>query len=294
MRYNSKVMQHIDQQEWISEIRPKTSLFALNLKEVWDYRDLLLIFVKRDITTVYKQTVLGPLWFFIQPLFTTITFTIMFNNLAGISTGTIPAFLFNMSGLVVWGYFTTCLNATSNTFTGNAAIFGKVYFPRLVVPLSLIFSNLLKFSIQMLLFVAFYIYFYSKGAPLSFNIMTPFFPVLVLLLGILGLGLGMLVSSVVTKYRDFSQLIAFGVQLLMYGSAVMYPMSLIQEKIPEYAYLVKYNPLAYFIETSRYMLLNIGEVSVFGIVYSISFIIVIFFAGLIMFNKTEKSFIDTV
>lgn len=218
----------------------------------------------------------------------------MFNNLAGISTGTIPAFLFNMSGLVVWGYFTTCLNATSNTFTGNAAIFGKVYFPRLVVPLSLIFSNLLKFSIQMLLFVAFYIYFYSKGAPLSFNIMTPFFPVLVLLLGILGLGLGMLVSSVVTKYRDFSQLIAFGVQLLMYGSAVMYPMSLIQEKIPEYAYLVKYNPLAYFIETSRYMLLNIGEVSVFGIVYSISFIIVIFFAGLIMFNKTEKSFIDTV
>ena len=294
MRYNSKVMQHIDQQEWISEIRPKTSLFALNLKEVWDYRDLLLIFVKRDITTVYKQTVLGPLWFFIQPLFTTITFTIMFNNLAGISTGTIPAFLFNMSGLVVWGYFTTCLNATSNTFTGNAAIFGKVYFPRLVVPLSLIFSNLLKFSIQMLLFVAFYIYFYSKGAPLSFNIMTPFFPVLVLLLGILGLGLGMLVSSVVTKYRDFSQLIGFGVQLLMYGSAVMYPMSLIQEKIPEYAYLVKYNPLAYFIETSRYMLLNIGEVSVFGIVYSISFIIVIFFAGLIMFNKTEKSFIDTV
>ena len=287
-------MQHIDQQEWISEIRPKTSLFALNLKEVWDYRDLLLIFVKRDITTVYKQTVLGPLWFFIQPLFTTITFTIMFNNLAGISTGTIPAFLFNMSGLVVWSYFTTCLNATSNTFTGNAAIFGKVYFPRLVVPLSLIFSNLLKFSIQMLLFVAFYIYFYSKGAPLSFNIMTPFFPVLVLLLGILGLGLGMLVSSVVTKYRDFSQLIAFGVQLLMYGSAVMYPMSLIQEKIPEYAYLVKYNPLAYFIETSRYMLLNIGEVSVFGIVYSISFIIVIFFAGLIMFNKTEKSFIDTV
>ena len=287
-------MQNSSQQEWTSEIKPKTNLFALNLKEVWDYRDLLFIFVKRDITTVYKQTVLGPLWFFIQPLFTTITFTIIFNNLAGIDTGTVPSFLFNMSGLVVWGYFTTCLNATSGTFTGNAAIFGKVYFPRLVVPLSLMISNLLKFSIQMLLFVGFYIYFYSKGAPLSFNLMTPFFPVLVLLLGIFGLGLGMLVSSVVTKYRDFSQLISFGVQLLMYGSAVMYPMSLINEKIPEYAYLVKYNPLVYFIETSRYMLLNVGDVSVFGLVYSISFIVIVFFVGLIMFNKTERSFIDTV
>ena len=287
-------MQNSSQQEWTSEIKPKTNLFALNLKEVWDYRDLLFIFVKRDITTVYKQTVLGPLWFFIQPLFTTITFTIIFNNLAGIDTGTVPSFLFNMSGLVVWGYFTTCLNATSGTFTGNAAIFGKVYFPRLVVPLSLMISNLLKFSIQMLLFVGFYIYFYSKGAPLSFNLMTPFFPVLVLLLGIFGLGLGMLVSSVVTKYRDFSQLISFGVQLLMYGSAVMYPLSLINEKIPEYAYLVKYNPLVYFIETSRYMLLNVGDVSVFGLVYSISFIVIVFFVGLIMFNKTERSFIDTV
>ena len=287
-------MQNSSQQEWTSEIKPKTNLFALNLKEVWDYRDLLFIFVKRDITTVYKQTVLGPLWFFIQPLFTTITFTIIFNNLAGIDTGTVPSFLFNMSGLVVWGYFTTCLNATSGTFTGNAAIFGKVYFPRLVVPLSLMISNLLKFSIQMLLFVGFYIYFYSKGAPLSFNPMTPFFPVLVLLLGIFGLGLGMLVSSVVTKYRDFSQLISFGVQLLMYGSAVMYPLSLINEKIPEYAYLVKYNPLVYFIETSRYMLLNVGDVSVFGLVYSISFIVIVFFVGLIMFNKTERSFIDTV
>lgn len=287
-------MQVQNSQKWLSEIKPKNNLFTLNLKEVWEYRDLLFIFVKRDITTVYKQTVLGPLWFFIQPLFTAVTFTIVFNNMAGISTGIIPSFLFNMSGIVVWNYFTTCLTATSNTFTGNAGIFGKVYFPRLVVPLSMMLSNLLKFGIQMLIFVAFYIYFYIEGAPLSFNLLTPFFPVLVLMLGILGLGLGMIISSLVTKYRDFSQLISFGVQLLMYVSAVMYPLSLVQEKIPEFAAFIKYNPLAYFIETSRYMLLNVGKVSVFGIIYPVSFIIVTFFIGLILFNKTEKSFIDTV
>lgn len=287
-------MQHNTKQEWTAEIKPKSSLFTLNLSEVWDYRDLLLIFVQRDITTVYKQTILGPLWFFIQPLFTTITFTLIFNNLAGIDTGIIPAFLFNMSGIVVWNYFTACLNSTSDTFKANAGIFGKVYFPRLIVPISIVISNLFKFLIQMMIFISFYIYFYAKGAPLSFNYMTPFFPILIVLMGILGLGLGMLISSVVTKYRDFSQLIGFGVQLLMYISAVMYPMKLIQEKIPEYAGWIKYNPLAYFIETARYMMLNVGHVSTFGLIYSVVFVIVVFFFGLIMFNKTEKSFIDTV
>ena len=291
LRMSTKEM---ESDSWLYEIKPKNSIFALNLKEVWQYRDLLVIFVQRDITTVYKQTILGPLWFFIQPLFTTITFTLIFNNLAGIQTGVIPAFLFNMSGIVVWNYFTSCLNATSDTFKSNAAIFGKVYFPRLIVPISIVISNLLKFVIQLLIFVTFYVYYYYKGAELSFNFLTPFFPILILLMGVLGLGLGMLISSVVTKYRDFSQLLGFGVQLLMYVSAVMYPMALIQEKIPEYAGWIKYNPLAYFIETARYMMLNVGEVSAFGLLYSVLFVVVIFFLGLIMFNKTEKSFIDTV
>ena len=287
-------MQNNSEQEWSSEIKPKTSFFALNLGEVWAYKDLLFIFVQRDITTVYKQTILGPLWFFIQPLFTTITFTLIFNKMAGIDTGAIPPFLFNMSGIVVWGYFTSCLSSTSDTFKANAAIFGKVYFPRLIVPMSIVISNIFKFLIQLLIFLVFYVYFYLQGAPLSFNFMTPFFPILIILMGILGLGLGMLISSVVTKYRDFSQLIGFGVQLLMYISAVMYPIALIQDRIPQYAGWIKYNPLAYFIETARYMMLNTGSVSVKGLLYATVAVVVIFFMGLIMFNKTEKSFIDTV
>ncbi len=192
----------------------------------------MFLFVKRDIITVYKQTVLGPLWYLIQPLFTSITFTIIFNNLAGINTGNVPPFLFNLTGITVWNYFTACLNGTSNTFAGNAGIFGKVYFPRIITPLSVVISNLIKFGIQFLIFIAFYIYYYSQGAILGLNASVVFFPFLVVLMGILGLGLGMFISSLVTKYRDFSNLIGFGVQLLMYLSAVMYPMELIKEKLP--------------------------------------------------------------
>jgi lipopolysaccharide transport system permease protein len=279
---------------WLFEITPKNKFFSLNLKEVWQYRDLLLLFVKRDVVTVYKQTVLGPLWYLIQPLFTSITFTIIFNNLAGISTGTVPPFLFNLAGITVWNYFTACLTGTSNTFGANAGIFGKVYFPRLIVPISIVISNLIKFGIQFFIFIAFYIYYYGQGAAISLNAAAAFFPLLIVLMGVLGLGLGMFISSLVTKYRDFSYLIGFGVQLLMYLSAVMYPMALIKEKIPSYGWLVQYNPLAYIIETARFMLLNVGHISVFGLLYTFGVTVVVFLVGVLIFNKTEKSFIDTV
>ncbi|MFV8346492.1 ABC transporter permease [Flavobacterium sp. ZB4P13] len=279
---------------WLFEITPKNKFFSLNLKEVWQYRDLLMLFVKRDVVTVYKQTVLGPLWYLIQPLFTSITFTIIFNTVAGIDTGTVPPFLFNLAGITVWNYFTACLNGTSDTFRNNAGIFGKVYFPRIIVPLSIVVSNLLKFGIQFFIFIVFYIYFYFQGAAVSLNGSILFFPLLIVMMGVLGLGLGMLISSLVTKYRDFSNLIGFGVQLLMYLSAVMYPMALIKEKLPSYGWLVEYNPLAYVIETTRYMLLNVGQISVLGLGYTFLVTIVVFLVGVLIFNKTEKSFIDTV
>lgn len=279
---------------WLFEITPKNKFFSLNLTEVWQYRDLLLLFVKRDIVTVYKQTVLGPLWYLIQPLFTAITFTIIFNNLAGINTGTVPPFLFNLAGITVWNYFTACLTGTSNTFGANAGIFGKVYFPRIIVPISIVISNLLKFGIQFGIFIAFYVFYYFQGAAISLNGLVVFFPLLIIVMGILGLGLGMFISSLVTKYRDFSHLIGFGVQLLMYVSAVVYPMALVKEKMPEYVWLVQYNPLAYIIETTRYMLLNVGYLSFWGLGYTFLATVLIFLVGVLIFNRTEKSFIDTV
>jgi len=280
--------------DWLFEITPKNKFFSLNFKEIWQYRDLLMLFVKRDIITVYKQTVLGPLWYLIQPLFTSITFTIIFNNVAGIKTGNIPPFLFNLGGIMVWNYFTACLNGTSDTFKSNASIFGKVYFPRIITPLSIVISNLIKFGIQFVIFIFFYIFFYFQGADLSLNLSILFFPILISFMGILGLGLGMMISSMVTKYRDLNNLVGFGVQLLMYISAVMYPMELIKEKLPKFGWIVEYNPLAYVIETSRYMLLNIGNISILGLTYTMVVTIVVFFAGLLIFNRTEKSFIDTV
>ena len=279
---------------WLFEITPKNKFFSLNLKEIWQYRDLLLLFVKRDVVTVYKQTVLGPLWYLIQPLFTSVTFTIIFNNLAGIDTGTVPPFLFNLAGITVWNYFTACLTGTSNTFGANAGIFGKVYFPRIIVPLSIVISNLIKFGIQFFIFITFYLYFYFQGAGISMNMWTFLLPFLIVLMGVLGLGLGMIISSLVTKYRDFSYLIGFGVQLLMYVSAVVYPIALVQQKMPDYVWLVQYNPLAYIVETTRYMLLDVGEISILGLTYTTIVTFVLLLIGILIFNKTEKSFIDTV
>jgi len=281
-------------EDWLFEITPKNKLFSLNLKEVWQYRDLLMLFVKRDVVTVYKQTILGPLWYLIQPLFTSIIFTIVFNNIAGIETGTIPPFLFNLAGVTSWNYFKECLTSTSDTFKTNANLFGKVYFPRIIMPISIVISNLLKFGIQLGVFIIFYMYFIFKGFDLSINGLLLFFPFLIIVMGMLGLGLGMLISSMVTKYRDLTFLVAFGVQLLMYISAVMYPISLVKEKLADYSWIVEYNPMAHIIETARYMLLNDGQLSVNGMLYSVAFTIFVFFVGLMIFNRTEKSFIDTV
>ncbi len=280
------------EQKWLFVISPKTKLIDLNLKEVWQYRDLLMLFVKRDVITLYKQTILGPLWYLIQPLFTSIIFTLVFNNVAGIQTGGIPPFLFNLAGITIWNYFKECLTATSDTFKKNEQIFGKVYFPRIIMPMSIVISNLLKFGIQILVFIGFYIYFIAIGHDLIVSKYIFIFPVLVLCMGMLGLGLGMIISSMVTKYRDLTFLVSFGVQLLMYISLVVLPLSLFQEKGFEWA--VKYNPMAYIVETGRFMLLNEGEVSLFGILYTLSFSMVVLLLGIIIFNKTEKSFIDTI
>lgn len=284
-----------NEEDWLFEIKPKNNFFSLNLKEVWQYRDLLLLFVNRDIVTVYKQTILGPLWYLIQPLFTSIIFTIIFNNVAGIQTGSIPPFLFNLAGIIIWNYFTSCLNETSDTFKKNASIFGKVYFPRVIMPMATVITNLVKLGIQLLIFVGFYIYFVANGTmEHTLGIKVLFFPFLVIIMGLLGLGMGMIISSLVTKYRDLSFLVGFGVQLLMYLSAVMYPMALLKEKLPSFGWLIEYNPLAYIVETSRYLLLKEGTISGFGILYTVVVTFVIVIVGLLIFNKTEKSFIDTV
>lgn len=283
------------QDQWLYTISSKHKLIDLNFKEIWRYRDLLLLFVKRDIVTVYKQTILGPLWYVIQPLFTSVIFTLIFNNLGNIQTGGVPPFLFNLTGITAWNYFRECLTGTSSTFTANQNIFGKVYFPRVIMPLSITISNLLKFGIQLGVFIGFYVYYAIKGNTLGFSFHLVLLPLYILMMALLGLGLGMIISSMTTKYRDLTVLVGFGVQLLMYVSAVPYPVSEAQEKFPSWvASLVEYNPLTQIIEGFRVMLLNSGTFSWMGFGYTLVISIVLFLLGLIVFNKTEKSFIDTV
>ena len=282
------------EQKWLFVISPKTKLIDLNLKEVWQYRDLLMLFVKRDVITLYKQTVLGPLWYLIQPLFTSVIFTLIFNNIAGIETGGIPPFLFNLVGITTWNYFKECLTATSDTFKKNEQIFGKVYFPRIIMPMSIVVSNLLKFGIQLIILIVFYFYFVFSGHNIQPSIYICLLPILIVLMGMLGLGLGMIISSMVTKYRDLTFLVAFGVQLLMYMSAVMYPIDLMKNKLDDYSWIVEYNPMAHIIEMGRFMILNEGNFSSFGVIYSVGVSIVVLLFGTIIFNRTEKSFIDTI
>ncbi len=280
---------------WLYEISSKKKVLDLNLKEVWRYRDLIILFVKRDITTVYKQTILGPLWFLIQPLFTSIIFTLVFNNMGNISTGNVPPFLFNLAGITAWNYFTSCLTGTSNTFRTNAGIFGKVYFPRVIMPISITISNLMKFGIQLFILIAFYTYYLFQGNALSPNIYLFLAPLYIIMMALLGLGLGMIISSMTTKYRDLNVLIGFAVSLLMYLSAVPYPLSEAHKKFPPFvADFVTYNPLTQIIEGFRFMLLDIGIFSWFGFTYTLVLSIVLFFIGLAIFNRTEKTFIDTV
>ncbi|MFD0864085.1 ABC transporter permease [Sungkyunkwania multivorans] len=287
-------MSKTTEEKWLFEITPKRGLFELNFKEIWQYRDLLFLFVKRDIVTVYKQTILGPLWFFIQPLFTSVIFTLIFNNVANIQTPGVPSLIFNMAGITIWNYFKVCLTDSSNTFRSNQGIFSKVYFPRVIVPLSKVMSNLMKFGIQLLIIVSFYIYYVSIGKEIRPSVNLLLLPLLIVILALFGLGFGMILSSMTTKYRDLNNLITFGTQLLMYLSAVMYPIQVIREKIPKYAWLVEYNPLAIVIESFRYMIFSSGDLNYVALGLSLLASILVFLFGLMIFNKAEKNFIDTV
>ena len=276
---------------WDKVIEPKKSLLDLRLKELWRYRDLLGLFVKRDFVSFYKQTVLGPLWFFIQPIFTTIVFAAVFGNLAGISTEGLPKYLFYLSGITCWNYFSDCLTKTSTVFKDNANIFGKVYFPRLIMPLSIVTSCLVRFGVQFLLFISMMIYFAITGAAFHITYAVFFFPVLVLLMALLGLGLGLIITAMTTKYRDLSFLVVFGVQLLMYGTPIVYPLSFASVK---YKTFIEMNPMTGIVEAFRYAFLGKGTFTAWSLGYAALFTLVILVLGVIFFNKTEKNFVDTI
>lgn len=275
-------------------ILPKKNLLDINLKEIWNYRDLLLLFVKRDFVSTYKQTILGPLWFLIQPLFTTIIFTVIFGRLASIPTDNLPPILFYMCGIICWNYFSECLIKTSNTFTLNANIFGKVYFPRLVVPISIIISNLFKLVIQGAIFVVIFIYYYYLGANIHPNKSIFILPLLLFFMAGLGLGFGIFISSLTTKYRDFQFLVAFGVQLFMYATPIVYPMSLAKEKLGDLAWIAYANPMSSIIEAMKYCVLGQGQLSWYHLAYTGAFMLILLTLGIITFNKVEQTFMDTV
>jgi lipopolysaccharide transport system permease protein len=277
--------------EWDLVIEPQSSLFELHLKDVWRYRDLLWLFVKRDFVSFYKQTILGPLWFFIQPLFTTIIFTFVFGNLADLSTDGLPQPLFYMAGITAWNYFADCLTKTSTVFRDNAQIFGKVYFPRLIMPLSIVVSNLVRFGVQTLLFFMMIGYYAFTGAAFHSNSFVLLFPILVLLMALLGLGLGLIITALTTKYRDLAFLITFGVQLMMYATTVIYPLSAAPAN---YKWLVELNPMTGIIEAFRYGFLGQGVLTWQSLGYSVIVTLVSLVLGVIIFNKTEKTFVDTV
>ncbi len=278
-------------ENWSMIIKPKRHIFEVNLKELWNYRDLIGLFVRRDFVAKFKQTILGPLWFIIQPLLTTLMFVVVFGNIAKLSTDGLPQVLFYFSGIVGWTYFSTSLTATSNTFVTNANIFGKVYFPRLTLPISVVISNLVQFVIQFLFLVLFMIYYKIIGVDFGPNIYILYLPFLVLLLAGLGLGFGIVISSLTTKYRDLTYLVAFGVQLWMYITPVIYPLSSLEGI---YRKVVLLNPITPIVEAFRYVLLGTGSFDYSHLLYSTIFMIVILFVGILTFNKVEQSFMDTV
>jgi len=277
--------------EWDLTIEPQTSFFELNLKDVWRYRDLLWMFVKRDFVSFYKQTILGPLWFFIQPLFTTIIYTFIFGGLANLSTDGLPQPLFYMAGITAWNYFADCITKTSTVFKDNANIFSKVYFPRLIMPLSIVASNLVRFGVQMFLLFMMMGYYAAHNASFTITHAILLFPVLVILMALLGLGLGLIITALTTKYRDLAFLVTFGIQLLMYTTTVIYPLSSAPEK---YKILISLNPMTGIIEAFRFAFLGQGQISINTLGYSTLFTIVVMVLGILIFNKTEKTFVDTV
>ncbi len=286
------VVKSDDDHDWDMVIEPQRSLLDLHFGELWRYRDLVLLFVRRDFVAVYKQTILGPLWFLIQPILTTVTFTVIFGRIASLPTDGLPQFLFYMSGTVVWSYFADVLNKTSNTFVNNSQLFGKVYFPRMAVPVSILISSLITFLIQFALFLAFIVYFLLSGSAIHLNgLWILFSPVLLLMMAGLGLGFGIIISSLTTKYRDLRFLVQFGVQLLMYATPVIYPVSAISAK---YRWIMLINPMTSIVEAFRYAFLGAGDANLGNLAYSFGFMAVVVFIGSVIFNRVEQTFMDTV
>lgn len=278
--------------DWIFEISPERSKFKLNFKEIYQYRDLLILFIRRDIVSIYKQTILGPLWYFISPLLASITQYWVFGRLAELPSDGTPYFLFVLGGNVLWSYFQTSLTSTSNTFSANQGIFGKVYFPRAIVPLSITASNLFQFGIKLLLLITFIT---GMGLFTIMNALVFTLPLLIIVMALISMGLGMIISSMTTKYRDFSQLMGFAVGLSMYVTPVIYPTSMFLDKIsPEKQWLIYANPLTSVFDVFRYAFFSSGTVNLYGVLYSVVFAIVVYVSGLFVFNRVEKSFMDTI
>ena len=284
-------MAEIPEQNWTKVIRPRKKFFSIDFKGLWRYRDLWYMYVKRDIVTLYKQTVLGPLWFFIQPVLTTVMYMFVFGGLAGISTDGAPQPLFYLSGIMMWNYFSDCFNGSSNTFTANAGIFGKVYFPRLVVPLAQLTSNLVKLLIQLMLFIVVYIGYVISGLPVALNATALLFPFLVALLAFHGMSWGLIVSSLTSKYRDLRFLVSFGLQLFMYATPIIYPMSVTSGRVKA---ILELNPLTPVFEAFKYGCLGCGSLSWGGLLYSTVFMLVTLFFSVLIFNRVERNFMDTV
>jgi lipopolysaccharide transport system permease protein len=283
-----------EKEPWDLVLETKSSWFSLNLKQLYRFKDLLFLFVRRDFVSVYKQTILGPVWFFVQPIITSIIFAVVFGLFGNISTEGVPALLFYLCGITLWNYFSDTLTKTSETFTANASIFGKVYFPRLIVPLSIVISNLVKFAIQFVLFLIIWAYYYAGNFKVHPNYAIALVPFLILLMGFLGFGFGIIITSLTTKYRDLRFLISFGIQLMMYASPIVFPLSLVMEKYPRFVPLLLANPVTSIIETFKFAFIGVGVFNWYHLLYSTVFTIVLFFLGLIIFNKVEKSFMDTV
>ena len=279
-------------EQWSTIITPKNKWYKINLKEIWDYRDLITIFVKRDIISIYKQTILGPIWFLLGPLFTVFTYTFLFTEIAHLSTDGLPGPLFYLGGTTLWNYFQACFNGASTTFSANAGIFGKVYFPRLVTPISLTISNLLKLGFQFLTYIVFLIFYFKTQPSLIFHYELLFtIPFIILVLAMIAMGSGIIVSSLTSKYRDLSMVVGIGITLLMYATPIMYPMSAIPEIYKPYLYL---NPISPLIEAFRFVFTGTGTFTIFQLLYSVIFSFIVLIVGIFVFNRTEKTFMDTV
>jgi lipopolysaccharide transport system permease protein len=281
----------IEREKWTDIIKPQRSWLDWRFRELWRARDLIMLFVWRDFVSVYKQTILGPLWYLIQPLLTTLTFTVVFGRIASLPTDNIPDFIFYLAGSVIWGYFSECLNKTSGTFITNSNLFGKVYFPRLAVPVSILISNLITFAIQFMLFLGFVLYYWWIGSAVAPNWTMVLLPFYILVMAGLGLGFGIIVSALTTRYRDLQFLVRFGVQLVMYATPIIYPLSSIPEK---YQIFIIANPMTSIIEAFRYSFLGAGSINIFHMLYSFVFMLVILTIGILLFNRVETTFMDTV